>query len=191
MSRLEELIQQHCPDGVEYKKLGDVCEVLTGGEAPEDCIKGKMPEGDYIYPIISNGIGDNAIWGYAKTYRVDKVSVSFSSIGTIGCPTIRTEPFTPIIRLKVIYPYNPQQLSVRFLKYALEIVDFKHQKSSVPNINAGMIKSLEIPVPPLPVQEEIVRILDNFAELQKRLQQYNYYRDKLLTFNELNGEGMP
>ena len=57
---------------------------------------------------------------------------------------------------------------------------------NIPKLTQGDLKELEIPVPPLPVQEEIVRILDAFtelqAELQKRLQQYNYYRDNLLSF---------
>ena len=102
MSKIEELIQQYCPDGVEYVKLGEVCEVLTGGEAPENAIKSKEPVGDCVYPIFSNGVGENALWGYAPSYRIDKTSVTFSSIGTIGSPTIREGGYTPIIRLKVI-----------------------------------------------------------------------------------------
>lgn len=187
MSKLERLIQQYCPDGVEWKTIGEVCVVLTGGEAPDDAIKGKEPFGDCIYPIYSNGVGENALWGYASSYKIEKVSVTFSSIGTIGYPTIRKGYYTPIIRLKVIYPQDDSQLSVYYLKYALETVEFEKQKSSVPNINANMIKAISIPLPPLPVQEEIVRILDTFtelqAELQKRQQQYNFYRDNLLNFN--------
>lgn len=190
MSKLERLIQQYCPDGVEWKTIGEVCVVLTGGEAPDDAIKGKEPFGDCIYPIYSNGVGENALWGYASSYKIEKVSVTFSSIGTIGYPTIRKGYYTPIIRLKVIYPQDDSQLSVYYLKYALETVEFEKQRSSVPNINANMIKAISIPLPPLPVQEEIVRILDTFtelqaelqAELQKRQQQYNYYRDNLLSF---------
>lgn len=189
MSKLEKLIQQYCPDGVEFKTIGEVCVVLTGGEAPDDAIKGKEPFGDCIYPIYSNGVGENALWGYASSYKIEKVSVTFSSIGTIGYPTIRKGYYTPIIRLKVIYPQDDSQLSVYYLKYALETVEFEKQKSSVPNINANIIKAISIPVPPLPVQEEIVRVLDAFtelqaelqAELQKRKEQHKYYREGLLT----------
>ena len=190
MGKIDELIQQYCPDGVGYVQLGEVCEVLTGGEAPDNAIKGKEPIGDCKYPIYSNGIGENALWGYAPTYRISKTSITFSSIGTIGFPTIRECCYTPIIRLKVIYPKDDTVLNVYFLKYVLEIVEFEKQKSSVPNINANMIKSISIPLPPLPVQEAIVNILDRFAvyaaelqaELQARQQQYNYYRDTLLSF---------
>lgn len=62
----------------------------------------------------------------------------------------------------------------------------KVRKASIPRLSPNIIKDLEIPVPPLPVQEEIVRVLDAFtelqAELQKRKQQYNFYRDNLLSF---------
>ena len=54
---------------------------------------------------------------------------------------------------------------------------------NIPKLTGGDFKALQIPVPPLPVQREIVRILDNFTELTARKQQYAYYRDKLLTFD--------
>lgn len=183
MSRLEELLQELCPNGVEYAKIGDICEVITGGEAPKNSIKGKKPIGEYIYPIYSNGIGENSIWGFTKSYRIDRWAVTFSSIGTIGYPTLREPFFTPIIRLKVIYPKDEKILNISFLKYVLEIVEFNKQKSSVPNVNANMIKNITIPVPPLEVQREIVRILDSFtlltaeltAELTARKKQYQHY----------------
>lgn len=195
MSKLEELIQELCPNGIQYHLIGDICDVLTGGEAPPESIKEKEPQGEYIYPIYSNGLGDNALWGYSKTFRIDKPAVTFSSIGTIGFPTLREAKFTPIIRLKVIYPKDANKLNICFLKYALEIVQFEKQKSSVANVNASMIKNIKIPVPPLEVQQEIVRILDEFtaktAELQAELnkeyearkKQYEYYRDTLLNNN--------
>ena len=195
MSKLEELIQELCPKGIQYHLIGDICDVLTGGEAPPESIKEKEPQGEYIYPIYSNGLGDNALWGYSKTFRIDKPAVTFSSIGTIGFPTLREAKFTPIIRLKVIYPKDANKLNICFLKYALEIVQFEKQKSSVANVNALMIKNIKIPVPPLEVQQEIVRILDEFtvktAELQAELnkeyearkKQYEYYRDTLLNNN--------
>ena len=190
MSRLSKLIAELCPNGVEYKKLGEVAEILTGGEPPENAVKGKVPAGNCIYPIYANGIGENALWGFSEKATVNRAAVTFSSIGTIGHPTIRKSGFTPIIRLKVIYPKNESILNLRFLKYALEVTEFKQQKSSLPNINASMVKAILIPLPPLAIQSEIVKILDNFAELtaeltaelEKRKKQYEHYRDMLLNF---------
>ena len=66
----------------------------------------------------------------------------------------------------------------------------KAVSATVTSIRKPMIEDFEIPVPPLPVQEEIVRVLDTFtelqAELQKRQQQYNFYRDNLLNFKDIN-----
>lgn len=58
----------------------------------------------------------------------------------------------------------------------------------MPTIDSIAVTSLKIPVPPLPVQAEIVRILDNFTELTARKKQYEYYRDELFRFNEVCSE---
>lgn len=55
---------------------------------------------------------------------------------------------------------------------------------AVQNLNADIVKALVLPVPPLEVQREIVRILDNFTELTARKQQYEYYRDAILEFDD-------
>ena len=89
-------------------------------------------------------------------------------------------------------------LNVRFLKYAMEIIKFQIPKTGIPQLTVPMISKYEIPVPPLPIQEEIVAILDRFealvsdlkdglpAEIAARRKQYEYYRNQLLTFKPLN-----
>ena len=195
MSRLEEVIAALCPDGVEHKTIRELCDVYTGGEVPEDYLKGVNPNGEYQYPIYSNGVNEKSLYGFSKKYRIKEDAVCFSSIGTIGFPTIRNGKFTPIIRLKVIVPKKESNLLLGFLKYSLEVANFERNKSSVPNINADLIKNIVIPFPPLPVQKEIVRILDQYsaaeqeleaqldAELEAREKQYAYYRDALLDFS--------
>ena len=89
----------------------------------------------------------------------------------------------------------------KYLAYALSTYDAQQQKSKgkikskVVHSNVPSILNIEIPLPPLEVQERIVKLLDNFdaicsdlgiglpAEIEKRQQQYEYYRDKLLTFD--------
>ena len=77
-----------------------------------------------------------------------------------------------------------------FLFYLLRtqmIQKFWRQKASsgtVQNLNSDIVRDTSVPVPPLPVQEEIVRILDKFTALEARRKQYEFYRDQLLTFGD-------
>lgn len=92
-------------------------------------------------------------------------------------------------------------ISGKFLFYYFQTIEHylmsKVRRAGIPTLDGKILEDLEIPVPPLPVQEEIVRILDTFtelqaelqAELQKRKQQYNYYRDNLLNFKNINRGG--
>lgn len=189
MSKLQELIKGLCPDGVEFRKLGEVCEIYTGGEPPKDTIKGDNKDEKHVYPVWANG---KEVYGYSSTYKIDKDATVISSIGAnTGSIYFRKAYFTPIIRLKVLVPKNNNLIS-KYLYYYLSTVTFVVKSSSVPNMNANEVKKLEIPLPSLEVQNEIVRILDTFtahtaelqAELQARKEQYEYYRNKLLTFDE-------
>jgi type I restriction enzyme S subunit len=187
MSKIDELIQQLCPNGIEYKNLGNICKILTGGDTPNDYIKGQLsPSYDYPYPIYSNG---KDTYGYAKTYRIDKDAVTISSIGNVGFVSFRNAYFTPIIRLKVLIPFS-ELLNTKYLYYALSMVNFVGTNSSLSSMKADDVKKYIIPIPPLEIQEEIVRILDNFSkleteletELEARNKQYEHYREKLLSF---------
>lgn len=189
MSKLQELIKELCLEGVEFRKLGEVCEIYTGGEPPKDTIKGDNKDEKHVYPVWANG---KEVYGYSSTYKIDKDATVISSIGAnTGSIYFRKAYFTPIIRLKVLVPKNNNLIS-KYLYYYLSTVTFVVKSSSVPNMNANEVKKLEIPLPPLEVQNEIVRILDTFtshtaelqAELQARKEQYEYYRNKLLTFDE-------
>ena len=96
-----------------------------------------------------------------------------------------------VYRIHFTTPSINTKFAFYYLKSAFkQFILMKAVSATVVSIRKPMIEGFPIPVPPLPVQEEIVRILDTFtelqaelqAELQKRLQQYNYYRDNLLSF---------
>ena len=172
-------------------ELGDICDVIVGGEAPDDCVKGKDASGDYIFPIWANG---QDVYGYAKSYTVEKDAVCISSIGAnTGAVFFHKGRFTPIIRLKVLIP-KKDGINVRYLFHAVSIVNFAPKKSSVPNMSAKDIKMAKIRLPSLEKQEEIAYLLDKFddlttsiafglpAEIEIRKKQYEFYRDKLLSF---------
>lgn len=172
-------------------ELGDICDVIVGGEAPDDCVKGKDASGDYIFPIWANG---QDVYGYAKSYTVEKDAVCISSIGAnTGAVFFHRGRFTPIIRLKVLIP-KKDGINVRYLFHAVSIVNFAPKKSSVPNMSARDIKVAKIRLPSLEKQEEIAYLLDKFddlttsivfglqSEIEIRKKQYEFYRDKLLSF---------
>ena len=175
----------------EWRTLGDVCDVVTGGEPPADCIKGCVKDPEHAYPVWGNG---KEVYGYSGTYKIDKAAAVISSIGAnTGAVYFREAFFTPIIRLKVVMPKN-NEVNAKFLFYALSATEIKSKSSSVPNMNASEIKAIKIPVPPLEVQNRIVNVLDNFdaicsdlkiglpAEIEARQKQYEFYRDALLTY---------
>ncbi len=181
-------------DSVKKVKVGDVCDVFTGGEPPQDCIKGNNSDAEHPYAIWGNG---KDIYGYSGTYRIDKDAVVISSIGAnTGSVYFRKAFFTPIIRLKVIVPKD-DSLDMRFLYHAMSATKIESKSSSVPNMNATEIKAILFPLPNIEEQRRVAQILDRFdvlcedlssgipAEIEARTRQYEYYRDKLLLFKEL------
>lgn len=185
MSKLEELIEQYCPDGVEWKHLEEFCEIKTGKG-----ITKKDSNENGTYPIISGGVTP---MGYYHIFNREGRTVTISRVGAnAGLVSFIDKRFYLNDKCFSIIPSNGT--NTKFLYYILSAreADIKGMQSEggVPTINTKKVGSIEIPVPPLPVQEEIVRVLDAFtelqaelqAELQKRKQQYNFYRDNLLSF---------
>ena len=188
MSRLEELIQQYCPDGVEWKPLGDY---LSYEQPTKYLVASTKYDDSFLTPVLT--AGQSFILGYTN----EKVGVFQASKDV---PVIIFDDFTTSFHwvdfsfkvkssaMKMLRPTDEKKALFRYLYYCMKNIPYvpgDHTRQWI-----GIYSQFEIPVPPLPVQEEIVRILDNFtelqaelqAELQKRLQQYNYYRDFLLSF---------
>lgn len=181
---------------VEWKTLGETCDVYTGGEAPESSSMSKTPTDIYKYPIFGNGA---EVYGYTDRYRIDKDAVTISSIGAnTGTIYFRKAYFTPIIRLKVVIP-KQEGILPRYLFHALSSIAIGSKSSSVPNMNAADVKRISIPVPSINNQARIATILDKFdaltnsiseglpREIRLRQKQYEYYRELLLSFPKPDG----
>lgn len=186
MSKLEELIEQYCPDGVEWKTLKVVLKIRNGRDYKH------LGEG----PIPVYGSG--GIMTYVDTPMYTNPSVLIPRKGSIDKLYYVDTPFWNVDT--VFYTeIDTAQVVEKYVYYVLqkEHLEKLNTAGGVPSLTQSVLNEVIIPVPPLPVQEEIVRILDAFtelqaelqAELQKRKQQYSYYLDNLLNFKNINRGG--
>lgn len=191
MSRLKELMEELCPSGVEYKKLGEICVILDSHRRP--VTKKDRVTGQYPY------YGANGIQDYVDDFIFDG---TFLLIGEDG--SVVTEQGTPVVHWATgkIWVNNHAhilkekgEILLRFLFHYMQTVKIHHLVKGVPpKLNQKDLREIPIPVPPLEIQNEIVKLLDNFTELTAELteqlmteltlrkKQYNFYRDSLLNF---------
>ena len=194
MCRLEELIAEYCPDGVEYVTLGDVCEVKAGQNINKKFISENIGE----YPVLNSG---KEPLGYVDTYNVENDEIGVASRGTVGYVSwTEGKYFRGNLNYGVTVK-DSSKLNNRYLYYYMKnneyAIDALCTFHGIPALNKSRLETLEIPIPSIEVQNEIVEKLDRFntlandinhglpKEIELRTKQYEYYRDKLLTFNEV------
>ena len=185
MTKLDKLIQELCPDGVIYRNVSDVAGVSIG----EFVHKSKQnPDGKY--PVYNGGTSNT---GYYDDYNRTANKIIISARGANAGFVNRV--FTNYWSGNSCYTVDitDKNLDWNFAFYWFKSNELsllgEQQKGGIPAVSKKQVERFRIPVPPLPVQREIVRILDNFAELTAvltaeltaRKKQYAYYRDKLLT----------
>ena len=175
--------------------IGEIGQISAGGDVPKERFS-KQRTTQYNIPIWSNGIGDNALYGYTDIPKIRDRCITIAARGTIGYCELRTEPFYPIIRLICVIP-NKKVISAEYLKYAVQMLNFAVPTSGIPQLTVPMVSKYKIPLPSLEEQARIVEILDKFnilttgisealsSEIEARRKQYEYYRDNLLAFKEL------
>lgn len=186
MSEIEKLIQKLCPDGVEFKKLGNLVSILRGKRLTK-----KQLSLDAPFPVFHGGIEPIGFFYQfnrpSGSVMVINVGASAGTVGfcnqnfwsSDGCFCISKE--SNLLSKYIYY----------FLQTKENLLKSRVRYAGIPTLDAKSISEIEIPVPPLKVQQRIVEILDNFtsltaeleAELEARKRQYEYYRNLLLTFN--------
>ena len=185
----DQLLDLEGKEEVDMRKLGDICEISAGGDVPKENFS-KEKTVIFNIPIISNGVGIKAIYGYTNTAKIKRTSVTIAARGTIGYAEYRDYPFYPVVRLITVYPYDNKLINTKFLYYRLSIQKYNISLSGIPQLTVPNTKKVVIPLPSLSEQNRIVDILDKFeasiqnleAQLSQREKQYEYYRNKLLTF---------
>ena len=181
MSRIDELIAQHCPNGVEFKTLGELLRIKNG--------KDHKPLGDGDIPVYGSG----GIMRYVDTAAAEGPSVLIPRKGSLGNIFYVEGPFwvvDTIFRTEI----DLSQVEPKFVYHQLLTMKLgeMNQAGGVPSQTQTVLSSLRIPVPPLEVQREIVRVLDQFtqleaqleAELEARRRQYEHYRGTLMLESE-------
>lgn len=202
MSRLEELIAELCPNGVKYKTLGEIGTFIRGNglqkkdftESGVGCIHyGQIYTyyGNFIYKTKSF-VTKNLAKNLKKVSTGDLIfAITSENIEDI-CKCVAWLGEDDIVTGGHSAIFKHSQNS-KFITYYTQTENFFNQKrkiisgTKVIEVSPAKLSLIKIPVPPLPIQEEIVRILDTFTELTteltKRKEQYQYYRDLLLTFD--------
>ena len=186
MSKLDELIKELCPNGVEYKELKDICVIKKGVQLNKE----KLLE-EAEYPVINGGILPSGYW---NDYNVKENTITISQGGaSAGYVQYISTKFWAGAHCYYL-ELKDKNINYRYIYHFIKMKQDKLTSSQVgagiPSVEKKILENLLIPVPPLEVQDEIVRILDNFtaltaeltAELTARKKQYSWYRDYLLKF---------
>jgi type I restriction enzyme S subunit len=190
MSKIDELINKYCPDGVEYRELREVADVFIG----EFVHKNKQSKTG-MYPVYNGGTSNTGFFSeYNCTANKIVMSARGANAGFVNKVLVNYWAGNSCYSISV---KNHNSMNWYFVYYILKQNEFKfineQQHGGIPAVSKKQVESFSIPIPPLPVQEEIVKILDSFTELEQELEQelelrkkqYEYYRDKLLTFKKL------
>ena len=211
MNKLVELIQELCPNGVSFVDLGECVKAVSNIRWREN--------GDKAYQYIDLTSVDIDTHNIHDTQEIDKSNAPSRAQQIVCSEDVLLGTTRPLLKRFCLVPaeYDGDICSTGFcvlradsnrvlpswLFHLISSTDFftyverVQQGTSYPTITDAAVKAYRIPLPPIEVQREIVRILDNFteliaeltAELTARKKQYEYYRDKLLTFDVFGGGG--
>ena len=193
MNKLSDLINKLCPNGVEYKTLEKCCNILDNMRKP--ITKSAREKGNYPY------YGANGIQDYVSNYIFDGKFILVGEDGSVinrnGNPIVTWAEGKIWVNNHAHIIEEIEGIQLRYLYYYIQTINVANLiHGNIPKLNQGDFRKLRIAVPPMEIQLEIVRILDKFTkiemelefkletELEARKKQYEYYRNKLLNFDE-------
>lgn len=208
MNKIEKLLKELCPNGVEFKALGEIFEIKNGytpSKANKEFWEGGTIPWFRMDDIRTNGriLSDSLQHITPKALKGGKLfpknSIIISTTATIGehaliiVDSLANQQFT-FLSKKVNCDIA---VDMKFIYYYCFILgQWCKQNTNVSgfaSVDMKAFKNFQIPIPPLEVQEEIVKILDTFTELERELEshikQYEYYRNKLLSLEYLESSG--
>ncbi|MGN8397899.1 restriction endonuclease subunit S [Helicobacter pylori] len=179
MHKIELLLHTLAPKGVEFRKLGEVCDFQKGKSITKKAVTfGKVP-------VISGGrqpaYYHNEANRSGETIAISSSGVYAGYVSYWDIPVFLADSFSVSPKQKTLMP--------KYLFYYLttqqDAIHATKSAGGIPHVYSKDLQNFLIPIPPLEIQQEIVKILDAFTELKARKKQYEYYREKLLTFKPL------
>lgn len=192
MTNIDALLKKYCAEGVEYSEL----DAYIDYQQPTPFIVKSTAYSDkHSIPVLT--AGQSFILGYT-----DEETGIFDA--SKDNPVIIFDDFTTSFHwvdfpfkvkssaMKMLRPKKDEEIAFKYFFYAMKCIGYKPEDHARQWISK--YSKFQIPVPPLEVQQEIVKILDRFAELEAELEarkkQFEYYRAKLLDFSNINGGGI-
>lgn len=185
MSRINDLIEKMCPNGVNKYIIEDICKVTRGRIISKNELAEKIGE----YPVYSSQTLNNGVFGKINTYDYEGEYVQWTTDGAnAGSIFYRNGKFsvTNVCGLLKIKEKYLKLIRTDYLAYTLSMESKKYvnYSTSNPKLMSNVMSKITVLIPPIEVQEEIVKILDKFseleaeleAELKQRKRQYDYYK---------------
>ena len=210
MAKIDELLQELCPEGVEYVELGQVCDIKGRigfrGYTRNDIVYKGSGAISLSPSNITNGMlyFENSTYISWEKYEESPeiiasegqiVLTKTGSVGKVALIKYLPEPCTINPQLVLI---SCTSCNSAFLSYVLQSFSTQNEIKrlasigTIPNISQRLLGKIIVPLPPLPIQQHIVEVLDTFTdaisnleeELALREKQFEYYREQLLAFDD-------
>ncbi len=188
MHKIERLLQTLAPKGVEFRKLGEVCDFQKGKSITKKAVTfGKVP-------VISGGrqpaYYHNEANRSGETIAISSSGVYAGYVSYWDIPVFLADSFSVSPKQKTLMP----KYLFHYLTTQQDAIHATKSTGGIPHVYSKDLQNFLIPIPPLEIQQEIVKILDAFTELNTELntelkarkKQYEYYQNMLLDFNGIN-----
>ena len=195
MSKINELIKEMCPNGVKKYTIKDICLVTRGRVIS----KMELQENIGEYPVYSSQTLNNGVFGKINTYDFEGQYVQWTTDGAnAGSIFYRNGKFsvTNVCGLLKVKDEYFNAINTNYLSYVLTIESKKYVNyaTSNPKLMSNVMERITVLIPPIEIQEEIVKILDKFgkleaeleAELEARKSQYEFWRSNI--FDNINSK---